>query len=262
MCIRDSTEHEIERAVAGVTQVAHQVQDGVNERLSHMIAGREVDDEEQGGNDTHHSRGFGAPPGGDGIAAWERLMAAIGREPSTIAAPLAPLWPAKYFLSNVKTPAELGPLTPVRRGPGWDFAPTDDADFEYVIFEWDNFFASLLLQGVGAVALASTLEEAEAKAESGVSSIKGELFHRTDVGTAALVASRSSIAATAARRASGKASGGAHAARQSAGTLAPSGAHRSAARGASTPRRLRRARPKRPPRSGREPLCSEGPPTC
>jgi hypothetical protein len=48
--------------------MAHQVQDGVNGRLSHMIAGREVDVEGQGGNDTHHPRGFGAPPGGDGIA--------------------------------------------------------------------------------------------------------------------------------------------------------------------------------------------------
>ena len=61
---------------------------------------------------------------------------------------------AAVLWNSISTPAELGPLTPVSRGPGWDFAPTDDADFEYVIFEWDNFFASLLLQGVGAVALA------------------------------------------------------------------------------------------------------------
>ena len=44
----------------------------------------------------------------------------------------------------VYTPAELGPIAPVSRG--WDF--TKDAvssDFTYVLFDWDNIFASYLL---------------------------------------------------------------------------------------------------------------------
>merc|ERR1712185_190767 len=42
------------------------------------------------------------------------------------------------------TPAEIGPLAPVSRG--WDFTPAkNSSDFGYVIFDWDNFFASYML---------------------------------------------------------------------------------------------------------------------
>ena len=57
-----NAEHELRRAEAGITHLAHQVQDGVNDRLS-RIAGTE--------EPQHHAdnpRGYGAPPGGDGIA--------------------------------------------------------------------------------------------------------------------------------------------------------------------------------------------------
>lgn len=44
----------------------------------------------------------------------------------------------------VYLPAEAGPFAPVARG--WDFAPSGtDSDWGYVIFDWDNFFASYLL---------------------------------------------------------------------------------------------------------------------
>ena len=48
------------------------------------------------------------------------------------------MWNIEY------TPAELGPMAPVSRG--WDFSthPTN-TDFKYVIFDWDNIFASYLL---------------------------------------------------------------------------------------------------------------------
>lgn len=45
-------------------------------------------------------------------------------------------------------------------------------------------------RAVGVVAIAETLGEAEAAAEAEVSAIQGQLFHRSDVGTAALVNGR------------------------------------------------------------------------
>ena len=44
----------------------------------------------------------------------------------------------------IHTPAELGPLFPVSHN--WDFTPPSrNGDFSYVIFEWDNIFASYML---------------------------------------------------------------------------------------------------------------------
>lgn len=41
----------------------------------------------------------------------------------------------------IYVPAEAGPFAPVSRG--WSFAPSAiNADFNYVIFDWDNIFAA------------------------------------------------------------------------------------------------------------------------
>ena len=43
----------------------------------------------------------------------------------------------------IHTPAELGPIFPGSHN--WNFASSSDADYSYVIFEWDNIFASYML---------------------------------------------------------------------------------------------------------------------
>jgi len=55
---------------------------------------------------------------------------------------------AAVMWNLVYTPAEEGPVVPVSRGWNKVLDPVVD-DFQYVIFEWDNFFASLVSSTLG-----------------------------------------------------------------------------------------------------------------
>ena len=51
---------------------------------------------------------------------------------------------AAVMWNTIYTPAEYGPTLPVSRA--WDFIPgKHDSDWAYVLFDWDNFFASYMM---------------------------------------------------------------------------------------------------------------------
>ena len=70
-------------------------------------------------------------------------------------------------------------------------AITDTEQLYYASVEArDGFLYEAGSRTVAYVGIAQTLSEAEAKAEAEITSVKGPLFHRTDIGTSALVQKR------------------------------------------------------------------------